>query len=76
MLIKLTLHSLDIDGVFLSNGPGDPGMLTSTVGHLSSYLSQPAAKPVFGICMGHAVLSQAIGATTFKMKSGHSFSVS
>ena len=58
-----------IDGLFLSNGPGDPAMLTETVSRLKAYLSLPHTPPVFGICMGHALLSQAIGASIFKMKS-------
>ena len=59
---------LDLDGLFLSNGPGDPEMLAATVSHIRAYISHPTARPVFGICMGHALLSQAIGAKIFKMK--------
>ena len=57
-----------IDGVFLSNGPGDPEMCGATVSHLQAYLSSDAARPLLGICMGHALLSRAIGADTYKMK--------
>ena len=58
-----------VDGLFLSNGPGNPAMLTVTVSRLRAYLSLPHTPPVFGICMGHALLSQAVGASIFKMKS-------
>ncbi len=55
------------DGIFLSNGPGDPAAveIESTKALLSS------KKPVFGICMGHQILGRALGAETFKLKFGH-----
>lgn len=62
-------HCIDIDGIFISNGPGDPAILTDTVTNISSYISLAAnARPVFGICMGHALLCQAIGSDIYKMK--------
>ena len=59
----------DPDGIFLSNGPGDPAAVTEGVETVRSLLD--AGKPMFGICMGHQILGQAIGAETFKLKFGH-----
>jgi carbamoyl-phosphate synthase small subunit len=56
------------DGVFLSNGPGDPEPLTYAIQTIRELLGQ---KPIFGICLGHQLLSLACGATTFKLKFGH-----
>jgi carbamoyl-phosphate synthase small subunit len=56
------------DGVFFSNGPGDPSAVPYAVENAKAILGK---KPVFGICMGHQVLGQAMGATTFKLKFGH-----
>ena len=56
------------DGVFLSNGPGDPQMAGSIVDELPKLIGQV---PIFGICLGHQVLSLALGGNTFKMKFGH-----
>jgi carbamoyl-phosphate synthase small subunit len=56
------------DGVFLSNGPGDPEMVPYAVEAVRSLLGQT---PVFGICLGHQLLSLAIGASTFKLPFGH-----
>jgi carbamoyl-phosphate synthase small subunit len=58
----------DPDGVFLSNGPGDPEPLTYAIETIKELLGQ---KPVFGICLGHQLLSLASGAKTFKLKFGH-----
>lgn len=57
------------DGVFLSNGPGDPALLDRQVATVASLLD--SGIPVFGICLGHQLLSRAIGATTFKLPFGH-----
>ena len=59
---------LELDGIFLSNGPGDPELCTQAVNHIRTYLQSEDAKPLFGICLGHQLLSRAIGARTFKMK--------
>jgi len=56
------------DGIFLSNGPGDPAVLT--LAHQTA-LRLSEEKPVFGICLGHQILSHAFGAATFKLKFGH-----
>lgn len=56
------------DGVFLSNGPGDPEPLTTQIETIRGLLGK---KPIFGICLGHQLLSLACGAKTFKLKFGH-----
>jgi carbamoyl-phosphate synthase small subunit len=56
------------DGVFLSNGPGDPEPLEYAIETIRGLLGK---KPVFGICLGHQLLSLACGAKTFKLKFGH-----
>jgi carbamoyl-phosphate synthase small subunit len=57
------------DGIFLSNGPGDPAAVTEGIATARSLLG--ADKPIFGICMGHQVLGLSLGAQTFKLKFGH-----
>ncbi len=59
---------LEPDGVFLSNGPGDPEPLVYAHKTIASLLGR---KPIFGICLGHQLLSLACGAKTFKLKFGH-----
>ena len=56
------------DGVFVSNGPGDPAAVTATIESLKTLRGKV---PVFGICLGHQLLSLALGAGTFKLKFGH-----
>jgi carbamoyl-phosphate synthase small subunit len=60
--------ALQPDGVFLSNGPGDPEPLDYAIGTIRDLLGK---QPVFGICLGHQLLSLASGAKTFKLKFGH-----
>ncbi len=57
------------DGIFLSNGPGDPAAVTEGIATAQALLD--ADKPIFGICMGHQVLGLSLGAETFKLKFGH-----
>jgi len=60
--------ALDPSGVFLSNGPGDPEPLVTTIETVRGLLGKT---PVFGICLGHQVLGLALGATTYKLPFGH-----
>ena len=57
------------DGIFLSNGPGDPAAVMEGIATTRSLLD--SGKPIFGICMGHQLLGLALGAETFKLKFGH-----
>jgi carbamoyl-phosphate synthase small subunit len=57
------------DGVFLSNGPGDPEPCGYAIAATKEFLAQ--GLPTFGICLGHQILGLALGAKTFKMKTGH-----
>ncbi|ACB00483.1 MULTISPECIES: glutamine-hydrolyzing carbamoyl-phosphate synthase small subunit [Cyanophyceae] len=57
------------DGIFLSNGPGDPAAVTEGIATVKDILK--AEKPTFGICMGHQILGLSLGAETFKLKFGH-----
>ena len=59
----------DYDGVFLSNGPGDPAMCDETVQNISKAIA--AEKPIMGICLGNQLLARAAGAETYKLKYGH-----
>jgi carbamoyl-phosphate synthase small subunit len=59
---------LEPDGVFLSNGPGDPDAVAGAAENVASLLG---AKPVFGICLGHQILGLALGGKTYKLKFGH-----
>ena len=60
--------ALDPDGVFLSNGPGDPATATYAIAAVRDLLGK---KPVFGICLGHQILGLALGGTTYKLRFGH-----
>lgn len=62
-------NTLEWDGLFVSNGPGNPALCEVTVQHLRQALA--GDKPVFGICMGNQLLSRAAGADTYKLKYGH-----
>lgn len=60
---------LEYDGLFISNGPGNPDFCEITVQNIRKALAQD--KPIFGICMGNQLLSKAGGASTYKLKYGH-----
>lgn len=61
------VSKVEYDGLFLSNGPGDPSMCQETVKHVRSVLETRTAKPIFGICLGHQLLCIAAGCVTYKM---------
>ena len=61
--------ALEPDGVFLSNGPGDPATMTSTIDLVREVLL--AEIPIFGICFGHQILGRALGFETYKLQFGH-----
>ena len=60
--------ALNPDGIFLSNGPGDPAAVTYGVEAVRDLLGK---KPIFGICLGHQILGLALGGTTYKLRFGH-----
>lgn len=62
--------NLSYDGLFISNGPGDPTLCDATVEHIRKTM-QDTHKPIFGICMGNQLLSRAGGAQIYKLKYGH-----
>jgi carbamoyl-phosphate synthase small subunit len=57
------------DGIFLSNGPGDPASMKKTVDEIKKLTERNV--PMFGICLGHQILGQVFGGTTYKLKFGH-----
>jgi len=61
----------EIDGLFVSNGPGDPAAVERTVASLRGILARRSTMPTFGICLGHQLLALAAGAKTYKLKFGH-----
>ncbi|MBI2186285.1 MAG: glutamine-hydrolyzing carbamoyl-phosphate synthase small subunit [Acidobacteria bacterium] len=63
------LLAIDPDGLFLSNGPGDPAVLHYAIDNVRQLLE--AERPMFGICLGHQILGLAVGGNTFKLKFGH-----
>lgn len=60
--------ALNPDGIFLSNGPGDPADVPEIVEEIKKLIGK---KPIFGICLGHQLLARALGAKTYKLKFGH-----
>jgi len=63
------IMALKPDGVFLSNGPGDPATMTETVSLVRELLTEEI--PIFGICFGHQILGRALGFETYKLQFGH-----
>ncbi|MEM6994158.1 MAG: glutamine-hydrolyzing carbamoyl-phosphate synthase small subunit [Myxococcota bacterium] len=63
--------ALSPDGVFFSNGPGDPAALPDVVERMQALLQRAPELPVFGICLGHQLLCLALGGRTLKLKFGH-----
>ena len=61
--------TLEYDGLFISNGPGDPALCVPTINNIKESLN--GDKPIFGICLGNQLVSLAAGASTFKLKYGH-----
>jgi carbamoyl-phosphate synthase small subunit len=59
----------DFDGLFISNGPGDPKRCDVTIQNIKNELE--GDRPIFGICLGHQLMSLASGADTYKLKFGH-----
>ncbi len=73
LVVPPTTSSADVlaenpDGIFLANGPGDPSAVEYLYGTLRELIAE---KPLFGICLGHQMLSLAVGAETYKLKYGH-----
>ena len=64
-----TIKALNPDGVFLSNGPGDPSTMQDVVETVREILN--AEIPIFGICFGHQILGRALGFETYKLQFGH-----
>jgi carbamoyl-phosphate synthase small subunit len=63
------IQAINPDGVFLSNGPGDPATMTETIDLVRQVLAEEI--PVFGICFGHQILGRALGFETYKLQFGH-----
>jgi carbamoyl-phosphate synthase small subunit len=61
--------TIPYDGLFISNGPGNPDFATETVENIRKAMA--IGKPICGICMGNQLLAKAAGATTYKLKYGH-----
>ena len=69
--LEKNVDGIQWEGLFLSNGPGDPAMCPATVKSIQYALNLPEPKPIFGICLGNQLLALAAGATTYKLKYGN-----
>jgi carbamoyl-phosphate synthase/aspartate carbamoyltransferase len=69
--LKANPAKLEWEGIFISNGPGDPTMCEATIETLKWAMNLEHPKPIFGICLGNQLLALAAGAKTFKMKYGN-----
>uniref|UniRef100_UPI00358E2434 multifunctional protein CAD isoform X2 n=1 Tax=Myxine glutinosa TaxID=7769 RepID=UPI00358E2434 len=66
------LSDIEFDGLLLSNGPGDPSLCQATIENIRNFLlDEHFQRPIFGICLGHQIISLAAGASTYKMKYGN-----
>jgi carbamoyl-phosphate synthase small subunit len=63
------ISAINPDGIFLSNGPGDPATMTEVISTVRHFLSERV--PVFGICFGHQIIGRALGFETYKLPFGH-----
>ena len=66
---NFNFHTIDYDGLFISNGPGNPEFCTTAIDNIARAFEME--KPIFGICMGNQLMAKAGGARTYKMKYGH-----
>ena len=64
-------NELEFDGLFLTNGPGDPEQCSKTVEHIRTFLNNETVRPCMGICLGNQLLARAACAKTYKLKYGH-----
>jgi carbamoyl-phosphate synthase small subunit len=64
-------NTLEFDGLFLANGPGDPDTCEAAVANIRKFFASPSVRPCMGICMGNQLLSKAAGARIYKLKYGH-----
>ena len=64
-------NTLEFDGLFIANGPGNPNVLSETVAHIREFLADDKVRPCMGVCLGNELLALAAGASVNKLKYGH-----